>query len=148
MLEAAARYGTGARTAPLERPRAGKTGTSNESRNVWFCGYTPDFTTIVWVGYRDNRPLGRGIDFTGGRLAAPIWTEFMIAAHEGLPVREFDVPDGVDFFNVDRQSGVAGGSYREAFIRGTAPPVQAYRPPVQQPFYDDSEMVLDLLAPL
>ncbi len=148
MLEAAARYGTGARTAPLERPRAGKTGTSNESRNVWFCGYTPDFTAIVWVGYRDNRPLGRGIEFTGGRLAAPIWTEFMIAAHEGLPVREFEVPDGVDFFNVDRQSGVAGGSYREAFVRGTAPPVQAYRPPVQQPLFNDNEMVLDLLAPL
>ncbi len=152
MLSAATQYGTGARTAPLERPRAGKTGTSNESRNVWFAGYTPDFTTVVWVGYRDNRPLGRGLDYTGGRLASPIWTEFMIAAHEGLPVREFDVPDGVEFFNVNRQSGVAGGNYREAFVRGTAPPAQAYRPPVQtpvqEPAQDREEMVLDLLAPL
>ena len=88
---------TGGRTRFLERPRAGKTGTTNESRDVWFCGFTADYTCVVWIGYRDNRPLGRGRDYTGGRLAAPIWTQFMIAAHEGLPKRDFEVPEGVSF---------------------------------------------------
>ncbi|MBP8131416.1 MAG: PBP1A family penicillin-binding protein [Candidatus Hydrogenedentes bacterium] len=122
LMQGAAEYGTGSRSKALGRPRAGKTGTTNENRNVWFCGFTPDFTCVVWMGYRDNSPLGRGRDYTGGRLACPIWTEFMIRAHEGLPVRDFDVPDGVQFINVERESGVRGGRWREAFITGTEPP--------------------------
>ncbi|MFA6245122.1 MAG: PBP1A family penicillin-binding protein, partial [Candidatus Hydrogenedentales bacterium] len=62
-------WGTGARSSALKRPHAGKTGTTNDSRDVWFCGFTPQFTCVVWVGYRDNRSLGKGADFTGGRLA-------------------------------------------------------------------------------
>ncbi|HOJ31987.1 MAG TPA: PBP1A family penicillin-binding protein [Candidatus Hydrogenedentes bacterium] len=122
MLQGAAEWGTGARSAKLGRPRAGKTGTTNESRDAWFCGYTPDFTAVVWIGYRDNRPLGRGINYTGGRLACPIWTDFMIKAEENLPVRDFTVPKGVVFYNIDKETGLAGGSFREAFIEGTAPP--------------------------
>ncbi len=127
LMQGVCRFGTAANTqaqwekAEPGRPRAGKTGTTNESRNAWFCGYTPDFTCVVWVGYRDNRSLGQGKDFTGGRLANPAWTNFMIAAEEGLPVRDFDVPDGVTFFDIDRNTGRAGGSFREAFITGTAP---------------------------
>lgn len=113
---------TGRRTAPLERPRAGKTGTTNQSRNTWFCGYTPEFTAIVWIGYRDNRPLGRGLDYTGGRLACPIWTDFMVEIHKGLPVQEFPVPEGVEFHNIHRVRGTAGGRYREAYIAGNPPP--------------------------
>lgn len=120
-------YGTGTRTKPLGRPCAGKTGTSNDSRDVWFCGYTPQYTCVVWVGYDDNRPLGRGNDYTGGRLACPIWTEFMVAAHEGLPVAEFAPPHGVDMIAVSRESGLRGGSFMEAFITGTEPP--RYVPP-------------------
>jgi penicillin-binding protein 1A len=122
LMEGVCIYGTGSRTAPLERARAGKTGTTNQNRNVWFCGYTPDFTTVVWIGYPDNRPLGSGINYTGGRLACPIWTEFMMNAHEGLPKRNFEAPYGIEFFNVDRESGVKGGKFREAFLTGTQPP--------------------------
>jgi len=130
LMEGVCHFGTGANTqakwekAEPGRPRAGKTGTSNESRNCWFCGFTTDFTCVVWMGYRDNRPLGRGKDFTGGRLANPVWTDFMIAAEEGLPVQDFDVPDGVAFFQVDRNTGVEGGKFREAFITGTMPPTE------------------------
>ena len=135
ILRGAAERGTGARSAPLERPRAGKTGTSNDAVDVWFCGYTRDFTTVVWVGYREgNRSLGRGTDYTGGRIATPIWTDYMVRAHEGLPVRDFEVPDGVEFHNVHLESGTAGGGFREAFIRGTRPPQQrAPEPAPQQP---------------
>ena len=115
-------YPTGWRTIDLARPRGGKTGTTNSSYDVWFCGFTRDFTCIVWIGYRDPRRLGSGQDYTGGRLACPVWTEFMIAAHEGLPVRDFDVPYGITFFNIDRLTGVLGGPYEEAFITGTMPP--------------------------
>jgi len=94
MLEGAATRGTGATaTRPLgDRPRAGKTGTTNDFRDAWFAGYTPNFTTVVWLGYTDNRPLGSGNNYTGGRQAAPIWTEFMLVAEEGLPLREFPKP--------------------------------------------------------
>lgn len=121
-------YPTGHRTSVLERPRAGKTGTTNFSRDVWFCGTTADFTTVVWVGYRDNRPLGKGPDYTGGRLACPIWTSFMLQAQEGLPKRDFDAPDGVTFFDIDRIRGTRGGPYKEAYLAGTAPP-EAWTPP-------------------
>jgi len=130
LLEGVAKFGTGAGTqgewekgAP-GRVRAGKTGTSNESRNVWFCGFTPELTCVVWIGYSDNRPLGRGTNYTGGRLANPVWTKFMIKAHEGMPIHDFKVPPGVQFFSVDRETGLAGGSFREAFVKGTVPPVE------------------------
>jgi len=111
----------------LERPVGGKTGTTNESRDAWFCGFSADYTCAVWVGYRDNRTLGSGGDYTGGRLACPIWVDFMREAHEGLPAKDFEVPPGIEFFNINRRTGTKGGDYREAYIAGTAPP--AYKPP-------------------
>ena len=134
LMQGVCKFGTGAgtqrewETAQPGRPRAGKTGTTNESRNTWFCGFTPDFTCVVWLGYQDNRSLGHGENITGGRLANPIWTKFMIEAEQGLPVRDFDVPKGVEFHNVDLKSGIAGGSFKEAFIEGTAPPNAAPTP--------------------
>ena len=125
-------YPSGYRTASFEHPHAGKTGTTNESRNVWFCGFTADFTCVVWFGYEDDRSLNdkaSSINFTGGRLASPVWTDFMTEAHEGLPERKFPVPGGVEFYNVDRQTGLAGGTYREVFINGA-------KPPTEMPFFD------------
>jgi penicillin-binding protein 1A len=113
---------TGRRTERLGRPRAGKTGTTNEARTIWFNGYTPQYTTIVMLGYPDNESIGSGVDTTGGAIASPIWTDFMIRAHEGLPVMDFKVPAGVEFYNINRATGVAGGDYKEAYIRGTRPP--------------------------
>lgn len=126
-------YPTGWRAHVLERPVGGKTGTTNQSRDAWFCGFTADYTTVVWVGYRDNRSLGGGADFTGGRLACPIWVDFMLEAHEGLPVEDFEVPPGIEFFNINRRSGSRGGDYKEAFIAGTAPPVYVPPPPPPPP---------------
>jgi 1A family penicillin-binding protein len=138
ILQGAAQWGTGAASAPLERPRAGKTGTTNDARDAWFCGFTPDYTAVVWIGYRDNRSLGRGNNYTGGRQACPVWTDFMIHAHENLPVREFPVPEGVEFFSVNLDSGLAGGSFREAFIEGT-------RPPTARQVFPKADMLEELL---
>jgi len=117
---------SGWRTKDLARPRAGKTGTTNNNTNVWFCGFTAQFTCIVWIGYEDNRSLGKGSEYTGGKLASPLWAEFMIKAHEGMPVVDFKVPPGVEFYKINRITGLAGGEYDEAYIRGTKPLV--YKP--------------------
>lgn len=94
MMKGVIDHGTATRAKALGRPAAGKTGTTNSSRNVWFNGYTPDYVCTVWVGYDDNRPVGRE---TGGSAAVPIWLSFMQEAHANKPVRDFEVPRGVVF---------------------------------------------------
>ncbi len=82
-----------ARRAAIGRPAAGKTGTSQNYRDAWFAGYTPQLSTAVWVGYyQKETPMRnvRGQRGFGGTLAAPIWAKFMRAAHEGLPVMDFE----------------------------------------------------------
>lgn len=133
---------TAARTVAIGRPRGGKTGTTNDSRDAWFAGFTPEFTCVVWLGYADNRPLGEGKEFTGGHQAAPIWTEFIKSVEEGLPVRDFEVPENIEFFNIDRASGVLGGKYKEAYIKGNGPPSYA------APKVEEVVAVTEEVAPL
>jgi len=120
------------RTHEINRPRGGKTGTTNDSRDAWFSGFTTDFTCIVWLGYSDNRPLGTGRDaegrtFTGGHQAAPVWIDFMKVAEEGLPVHDFEVPDNIVFYDINRTTGVLGGNYKEAYLAdGEKPPASWY----------------------
>ncbi|MEX2486636.1 MAG: transglycosylase domain-containing protein [Nitriliruptoraceae bacterium] len=83
--------GTG-QAADIGRPAAGKTGTTNEGRNVWFVGYVPQLSTAVWLGNLDNSPI-EADDATGGGLAAPVWAEYMGKAVEGIVVEEFGAPD-------------------------------------------------------
>lgn len=90
-LMAVINYGSGA-SARLDRPAAGKTGTTSDNRDTWFAGYTPDLACVVWLGNDDNSRLGGA--FTGGVLAAPIWSRFMLAAHRGLPVRALPTGEG------------------------------------------------------
>jgi penicillin-binding protein 1A len=86
MLKGVIEYGTGTRAA-FGRPAAGKTGTSQNWRDAWFVGFTPDWVAGVWVGNDDDRPTAK---ITGGELPASIWRRFMIEAHQGVPVRDFD----------------------------------------------------------
>jgi 1A family penicillin-binding protein len=78
--------GTG-KAANIGRPAAGKTGTTDNERNVWFVGYVPQLATAVWIGNDSNRPLGKGI--TGGGYAAPIWRNFMSQALKNEPAQDF-----------------------------------------------------------
>jgi penicillin-binding protein 2D len=87
----------------LERPVAGKTGTTNDYRDAWFVGYTPRVVTGVWVGYDKPRPGGKG--FTGGAIAAPIWERFMRPALKGEPVSDFPKPESVISVVIDPVSG-------------------------------------------
>lgn len=79
-----------ATSAQIGRPAAGKTGTTDSERNVWFVGYVPQLATAVWIGDDSNRALGKGI--TGGGYAAPIWRNFMIQALKNEPVKYFASP--------------------------------------------------------
>ncbi|MBN2310300.1 MAG: hypothetical protein JXR94_15100, partial [Candidatus Hydrogenedentes bacterium] len=65
-----------------------------------------------------------GQQFTGGAIASPVWTKFMIEAHKGLPVLDFEKPEGVVFYNVDKETGLLGGDFPEAFLAGTSPPTE------------------------
>jgi len=94
ILKDVAKYGTGAR-AWRELHRAdigGKTGTTNDSKDVWFDGYTPDIVTITWVGYDQPKTLGRQF---GATLALPIWIDFMRVALSSIPERQLAMPDGI-----------------------------------------------------
>jgi penicillin-binding protein 1A len=94
MMQGVVQRGTGFEAGKgLNRPIAGKTGTSQDFNDAWFVGFTPDLVTAVWVGY--DTPASLGTNETGGVIAAPIWRSFMSAALKGRPVLSFPVPPGV-----------------------------------------------------
>ncbi|MFN7727625.1 MAG: penicillin-binding protein 1A [Bdellovibrio sp.] len=118
------RNGTGGRARALGREVAGKTGSSNGYVDAWFIGYTEQISTGVWVGFDQEKSLGRGE--VGGRAALPIWVDYMKAAHEDLPLMTFPVPEGIVFANIDSDTGELAGSsskniIRQAFLEGTEP---------------------------
>jgi penicillin-binding protein 1B len=114
--------GAGARAAGFSLDAAGKTGTTNDLRDAWFAGFTPELLTVVWVGLDDNQPLG----LSGTQAALPIWTAFMTRALAGRANATFTAPEGVNFLDIDRDTGkiAAPGCpriFREAFLTGTEP---------------------------
>jgi penicillin-binding protein 1A len=139
MMRSVVEGGTATRALVLDRPVAGKTGPSNESRTVWFGGFSPELAAMVWVGFDDNAPLGRA---TGGSAALPIWIRFMGRALDGVPRRDFAAPPDVVFVKVDADSGEPSediGSIEEVFVAGTepTPAKQTLRPIFEE---DDSGM--------
>jgi penicillin-binding protein 1A len=90
MLRGVVERGSGVAARVLERPVAGKTGTTNDFSNAWFIGYTPSLVAGVWVGH--DRPRSLGHEETGARAALPIWVAVMRAALRGTPVEDFPTP--------------------------------------------------------
>jgi penicillin-binding protein 1A len=84
------------------RPASGKTGTSNDYSDAWFIGYTPQLVCGVWTGVDERRSLGRGV--TGSLAAIPIWVRAMLALHRGMPVKDFDRPEGIKTENICSES--------------------------------------------
>ncbi|WP_249680585.1 penicillin-binding protein 1A [Roseococcus pinisoli] len=115
LLQGVVQRGTGARAATgLNRPVAGKTGTTDDYKDNWFVGFTPDIVIAVWVGYDDPRSLGNGE--TGGGNAAPIFREVAAAALQGSPAVPFRAPPGVALVRITTDNGQ---SILEAFRPGT-----------------------------
>jgi penicillin-binding protein 1B len=111
-----------ARQSGFHWTAAGKTGTTDDERDAWFAGYTPDLLVVVWVGYDDNSPLG----LTGAQAALPIWVDFMKQAQQGRPSQAFTPPQGLVQATVDPVTGQLAHvncptRVTEMFIAGTEP---------------------------
>jgi penicillin-binding protein 1B len=120
--------GAGARSQGFRLDAAGKSGTTNDLRDAWFVGFTPELLTVVWVGFDDNQPIGLG----GSQAALPIWTAFMKNALAGRANKGFAAPSGVVFAEIDPETGQLAGPLcpkviQEAFLEGTDPTVQCER---------------------
>ncbi|MGL4766041.1 MAG: penicillin-binding protein 1A [Aeromonas sp.] len=116
--------GTGWRAArDLKRHDiSGKTGTTNESRDAWFSGYTPDIVATSWIGF-DNHQRGLGRAEFGGGAAQPIWIDFMKVALKNIPEHKMPVPEGIMTVKIDSETGLlaTGGGTDEYFKEGTEP---------------------------
>ncbi|MBW2660420.1 MAG: PBP1A family penicillin-binding protein [Deltaproteobacteria bacterium] len=124
LLESVVKEGTGFRARALNRPAAGKTGTTNNLNDAWFVGYTPGYITGVWVGFDNESSLGKSE--TGSRAASPIWLDFMKRILKDKPVRIFNVPEGVVFSKIDAETGLlpipeSKKTIFECFKEGTVP---------------------------
>ncbi|TMK04045.1 MAG: penicillin-binding protein 1A, partial [Alphaproteobacteria bacterium] len=125
MMEGVVQRGTATVVKEVGKPIAGKTGTTNDEKDAWFIGFSPDLVVGVYLGYDKPRHLGRGA--TGGVLAAPIVRDFMKVALADKPAVPFRVPPGIKLIRVDPKSGMRAGPgdqrvILEAFKPGTAPP--------------------------
>ncbi|MFZ3015250.1 MAG: penicillin-binding transpeptidase domain-containing protein, partial [Nitrospira sp.] len=141
MMEDVVQRGTGQAAKVLERPIAGKTGTTNDYINAWFIGGTPNLVTGVYVGFDDRRSLGESE--TGARSALPIWIGFMKEALKQLPVVPFEIPDGVTFVKVDSSTGLLESEQEgdgrkgtvELFTKGSEPTQAVQRRQDPMDFY-------------
>ncbi|MGH6672417.1 MAG: penicillin-binding protein 1A, partial [Xanthobacteraceae bacterium] len=125
MMEGVVQYGTGSALRALGKPIAGKTGTTNDEKDVWFIGFSPDMVCGVYLGYDKPRKIANNA--TGGTLAAPIVRDFLKVALADKPPIPFPMPPGIKLVRVDAKTGMRAGLndphvILEAFKPGTAPP--------------------------
>jgi len=125
MMEDVIQKGTGQAAKVIDRPIAGKTGTTDEFINAWFIGGAPNLVTGIYVGFDDRRSLGE--TESGAHAALPIWINFMKEALKPLPVMAFTIPEGVTFVKVDPATGLLEGEQEgqastvELFTKGSEP---------------------------
>ena len=124
MMEGVVQRGTGFAVSAVGKPLAGKTGTTNESRDAWFVGFSPDLTVAVYFGY--DQPRSLGAKETGGVVAAPVFRDFMIDALKDKPGTPFRIPPGIRLVRIDAATGQRANSSTkkvifEAFKPGTEP---------------------------
>ncbi|MCB5175945.1 MULTISPECIES: penicillin-binding protein 1A [Microvirga] len=133
ILEGVVQRGTAQSVKAVGKPLAGKTGTTNDAKDVWFVGFSPDLAVGVFLGYDQPKSLGNAA--TAGQYAAPVFRDFMQMALKDKPATPFRVPPGIKLIRVNastgtRASGEGGGVILEAFKPGTTPP-ESYSPPAE-----------------
>lgn len=117
--------GTGVRAGlGIKQPVAGKTGTSQDYRDAWFAGFSPDIVTVVWTGFDTPRSLGR--NETGSRVSAPIWNEIMKAALSRLPERDFPAPEGVILARYNTGRIMAVDAFKDDQTPGASVPLHGF----------------------
>ncbi|MGH8014156.1 MAG: PBP1A family penicillin-binding protein, partial [Candidatus Binataceae bacterium] len=119
MMEQVINHGTGegARRFGFMRPAAGKTGTTNDSVDAWFAGFTPNLLAVVWTGFDQKEALG----LTGAQASLPTWTAFMKAATASRPALDFTMPPGIVVARVDPLTGYLAGPYCPVTALGVFP---------------------------
>ncbi len=139
MLRTAVESGTGRQARLPSHPVAGKTGTTDESKDVWFCGYTPDLVAVVWIGHDQPREMPREY---GGSYPAIIWREIMSNVLKDAPAQTFVRPPGIVAATVDSKSGFLPGSLTppehqvtDIFVEGSVPTMT-----------DNTHVLLDVCA--
>jgi penicillin-binding protein 1A len=126
MMEGVVQFGTASALRDVGKPIAGKTGTTNDEKDVWFVGFSPDIVVGLYLGYDKPRSLGR--EAQGGHTAAPVARDFLKLALANKPAVPFRVPAGIKLIRVDAKTGMRAGpgdggrTILEAFKPGTAPP--------------------------
>lgn len=123
IMEGVVQAGTATVVKTVGKPLAGKTGTTNDAKDVWFVGFSPDLAVGVYMGF--DKPKSLGTSATAGQYAAPIFRDFMMAALKDKPATPFRVPAGIKLIRVDPKTGMRSGGeggILEAFKPGTAPP--------------------------
>ncbi len=143
MLQGVVQRGTATRANTIGKPVAGKTGTTNDSRDTWFIGFSPDLVTGVYIGYDQPRSLGR--KETGSKVALPAFIDFMKTALKDTPATPFRVPPGIMMVKVDRKTGLPpspgmehGRLITEAFLVGGS-----IFKPSEERHYADEEINMD-----
>ncbi len=131
LLESVVQHGTGQRVKALNRPAAGKTGTTNDMYDAWYLGYTREYIAGTWVGFDEEAPLGK--TETGAVAAIPIWLGFMKRVLSNQPAQAFEPPEGVVFAKIDAETGLLPVSESrktifECFKDGTVPSEFTKRP--------------------
>ena len=124
MLQGVVLRGTGRRIRTVGKPLAGKTGTTNQSRDAWFVGFSPNLAVGIYIGFDMPRSLGKRE--TGSSVAAPVFKDFMEKALEKQPAVPFRVPPGLNLVRIDIKTGRPARSSAksvilEAFLPGTVP---------------------------
>jgi penicillin-binding protein 1A len=134
ILEGVVQRGTAQTVKALGKPLAGKTGTTNDAKDVWFVGFSPDLAVGVFLGFDQPKSLGNAA--TAGQYAAPVFRDFMQMALKDKPATPFRVPPGIKLIRVNASTGMrvgqgeGGGTILEAFKPGTTPP-DTYAPPAE-----------------
>ncbi|MBI1866884.1 MAG: penicillin-binding protein 1A [Methylocystis sp.] len=125
ILEGVVQRGTGVAIKAVGKHLAGKTGTTNEAKDLWFVGFSPDLAVGVFIGYDRPRSMGEGRAAQAATYAAPIFRDFMMVALKDKPDVPFRVPAGIKLISIDPKTGLrsqGAGTILEAFKAGTAPP--------------------------
>jgi penicillin-binding protein 1A len=120
MLEGVVQRGTGTIVRSVGKPIAGKTGTTNDSFDAWFVGFTPDLAVGVWVGFDQPKTLGQVEQ--GASAAAPIFRDFMKDALEGKPATPFRIPQGIRLVRINEETGAPAQPGDQSVI------VEAFKP--------------------
>jgi penicillin-binding protein 1A len=130
ILQDVVRRGTGWRAREINRPSAGKTGTTNDYTNAWYIGFVPQLIAGAYIGFDTNQQTLGDIE-TGSRAAAPVWIDFMSLAIDTMPILPFEQPDGINMVKINIDSGLlecdSSGNSKYEYYKASTEPTQCHR---------------------